>query len=230
MRVCPVALAAVSLVHLLAQATGHHAAAGGTQMLLMPLLAAWLWTATTAPRGRLVSLVLVALGFSWLGDSVPRLLEGTPRFLAMLGAFLVAQLLYAAAFWPARRRSLLARPVLALPYFAVAVLITVACAPGAGFLIPAVAVYAATITAMAVLASGLGRLAAGGGALFVVSDALIALSAFGVLAIPGHSVWVMSTYIVAQLLLVLAVRCAADRTSSPAAAPGPRPPSRRPGN
>ena len=40
----------------------------------------------------------------------------------------------------------------------------------------------------------------------MVSDSLIALDAFGTLTLPAHSVWVMATYLTAQLLLVLAVR------------------------
>ena len=59
---------------------------------------------------------------------------------------------------------------------------------------------------MALLATGLGRAAGVGGAVFVVSDSLIALDAFGTLTLPAHSVWVMATYLTAQLLLVLAVR------------------------
>lgn len=206
MRAVLVALALVSMVHLAAQGLHLDLLAGTTQLLLMPLLAAALLAGTTAPRGRLVQLALVALGCSWLGDTIPRFVGGQAGFLGMLGSFLVAQLVYALAFWPARRRSLLARPMLVLPYLAVAVGIIVLCAPAAGPLLPAVVVYAAAICAMAVLASGLGRLAGIGGAVFVLSDVLIAVNAFGVLMLPGHSVWVMLTYIAAQVMLVLAVR------------------------
>jgi len=87
-----------------------------------------------------------------------------------------------------------------------AVVIIVLCAPAAGALLGAVIAYAAAICVMAVLATGLGPAAGIGAALFVVSDAAIALDAFGVLTLPGQSFWVMSTYIAAQLLLVLAVR------------------------
>lgn len=199
-------LGAASAAHLIAQLLDLTWIADPTQVLLMPLLAAALLLGAPAPRGRLVRLVLVGLGFSWLGDAVPRLLDGQSGFLVMLGGFLIAQVLYAVAFWPFRRRSVLARPALVLPYLVAAVMIIVACAPGAGPMLPAVAVYAAAIVAMAVLATGLGRLAGLGAAAFVVSDALIAMNSFEVLTLPGHGVWVMSTYIAAQAMLVAAVQ------------------------
>ena len=62
---------AVALVHLGAQLAGGGLVADATQVLLMPLLAGVLWCETSSPRGRLVTLVLVALGLSWLGDSAP---------------------------------------------------------------------------------------------------------------------------------------------------------------
>jgi len=44
-------------------------------------------------------------------------------------------------------------------------------------------------------------LAATGGALFMVSDSLIALDRFGGLHLPLHEGWVMATYTTAQALL-----------------------------
>ena len=45
-----------------------------------------------------------------------------------------------------------------------------------------------------------------GGAVFMLSDSLIALDAFADLALPGHGFWVMLTYVLGQVLLVVAVR------------------------
>lgn len=213
MRAAMAALGGIGIVHLLAQLVGSTVVAGVTQVLLMPLLALALWRGTRSPRGPLVRLTLLALGFSWLGDTIPRFVDGDPGFLGMLGSFLLAQLVYAVAFWPRRSRSLLARPRAALPYLLVAVAVVALSAPGAGVLLLAVVVYAAAICAMALLATGLGRTAGIGGAVFVVSDCLIALDAFEVLTLPAHSVWVMATYLTAQVLLVLAVR----GTASPSA-------------
>ncbi|WP_102508447.1 lysoplasmalogenase family protein [Sanguibacter massiliensis] len=75
---------------------------------------------------RLVELTLVALVFSWLGDSVPRLLDGDAAFLTMVSFFLVAQVVYIAAFWPARRRSAAVRACWSLPIYAAALVAVVA--------------------------------------------------------------------------------------------------------
>ena len=199
------AFALVTAVHLVSQLLGHRQIADLTQVLLMPLLALVLLRATRAPRSREVRLVLVALGFSWLGDTLPRLADGDAALLTMIGCFLLAQLVYAAAFWPSLHRSVLGRPLALLPYLLAGATIVGLSAREAGALLPAVAVYALAILAMAVLATGRGRVAAIGGAVFVLSDALIALDAFGVLTLPAHAVWVMATYVAAQVLLVLGV-------------------------
>lgn len=199
------AFALVTAVHLVSQLLGHRQIADLTQVLLMPLLALVLLRATRAPRSREVRLVLVALGFSWLGDTLPRLADGDAALLTMIGCFLLAQLVYAAAFWPSRHRSVLGRPLALLPYLLAGATIVGLSAREAGALLPAVAVYALAILAMAVLATGRGRVAAIGAAVFVLSDALIALDAFGVLTLPAHAVWVMATYVAAQVLLVLGV-------------------------
>lgn len=199
-------LVAVWAVHLAAQLGGVAVLAGFTQVLVMPALAAVLWTSTSSPRGSLVRLALAALALSWFGDSVPRLVPEHLSFLVMVVFFLGAQVVYACAFWPYRRRSLLARPVRAAPYLVAAAAIVLVCAPSAGVLLPAIAVYSAAIATMAVLATGLGRIGAAGGAVFVVSDSLIALDAFDVVTLPVQGFWVMSTYLLAQLLLMIAVR------------------------
>jgi len=68
-----------------------------------------------------------------------------------------------------------------------------------------VLVYGLCLGTMAVLATGVDRLAWVGGAFFLVSDGLIAIDAFSDLDLPAHDVSVMATYVVAQLLLVLGI-------------------------
>jgi uncharacterized membrane protein YhhN len=201
------AFALVAGVHLVAQLVGGGVVADGTQVLLMPLLAGVLWCETSSPRGRLVSLVLLALGLSWLGDSAPQVASGDAAFLLMVGFFLLAQLAYIAAFWPYRARSVLhVHRVRLMGYLAVVVALVAACAPGADELLVPVLVYGACLGAMAVLATGVNRLTAVGGAVFLVSDGLIALDAFVPgFGLPAHGFWVMATYVVAQALLVAGV-------------------------
>lgn len=197
----------LAVVHVGAQLARADTLMTVTQVLLMPLLAVGL-VLLAGTEGRLVRLTLLALGFSWLGDSVPRLLEDDPAFLAMVGCFLVAQLVYVVAFRPyaaasvpvAHRRSLAAY---LLPVAALMAL----CLPDAGVLAPAVVLYGGCLLAMALLASGVHPLAWVGGAVFAVSDGLIATGAFGPWDVPTGvgGAAVMTTYALAQLLIVLGV-------------------------
>lgn len=212
----------VVLVQLTAEWTGAEEVARVAQWLLMPTLAAVVASATRWPRGHLVTWVLVALGFSWLGDLVPSFVGDDASFLVMVGFFMLAQVSYVVAFAPHVRRSVVYRhPLLLLPYAAVLVGLVALCAPGAGSLLVPVALYGGVLTAMAVLATGLGRLATIGGAIFLLSDSLIALDAF----VPswdlaGQGFWVMLTYVVGQGLLAAAV---VVRNGAERRAPAPRP-------
>lgn len=216
------ALTGVTGVHLAAQAVAPDGAVSDlTQVLLMPALAVSLLVATRSPRTRRVRLVTVALVLSWLGDTVPLPLEGDRAFAAMMLFFLGAQLVYAAAFWPARRRSVLRRPPALLPYALAMAAVVALCWEGAGVFRAPLLVYGLAITAMAVLATGLGAQGALGGAVFLASDALIALHSFAGRELSGHDVWVMLTYTAGQALLVHAA--ARHRSQDPASvtAPGP---------
>lgn len=176
-----------------------------TQILLMPALAAVLATGTTTPT-RLSRIVLVALGASWLGDSVPRFLATDPGFLAMVGCFLVAQTAYIGGFAPYRSQSAPWREWRCRwPYLAAFAGLVAWCLPSAGALAPPVIVYGAALTAMALLSPGVSVTAGLGGAIFMASDGLIALHAFPGVTLPAHDFWVMLTYLVGQGLIVAAV-------------------------
>jgi uncharacterized membrane protein YhhN len=211
-------LVVVALVHLVAQLLAPEGTvASVTQPLLMPALAVVLLAGTSVPRPRIVQLTLVALFFSWLGDTVPRFLGGDAAFGSMVGCFLLAQVAYVVAFRPLRRQAPGARPPLMLVYVAALVVLLVLCLDGAGGLALPIAVYGTAITAMAGLSTGLGRVGGIGGAVFMVSDSLIALRAFADVELPAHSFWVMLTYVVGQALLVVAVR---SHATVPARKPG----------
>lgn len=202
------ALVGVTFVHLGAQLGDPGGlVAGVTQVLLMPALG-WVLAAGAAGRQnhrrRLVTLTYVALGCSWLGDTLPRFLAD--GFLVMLGCFLLAQIAYIAAFLPSWRASVAGRgrPLL-VAYAVVLVRLVAACHERAGAFFVPVAVYGTVLTTMAVLATGLGWLAGIGGAVFLASDSLIALREFAGWELPAHGFWVMLTYVLGQTLLVLAV-------------------------
>ena len=96
--------------------------------------------------------------------------------------------------------------MLLVPYVAAVAGLVAACAGGAGGLLVPVLVYGALLGTMAVLSTGVNGLTAAGGALFLVSDGLIALDAFASgFALPGHGFWVMATYVAAQALIVAGV-------------------------
>ncbi|MEP7763198.1 lysoplasmalogenase [Sanguibacter sp. 25GB23B1] len=219
------AFALVALVHLGAHLGGQETLAGWSQWLLMPLLALTLAAATrphgTRPpagrsrRPRLVRLTLVALVASWLGDTAPDLASEGAGFLVMVGFFLVAQVVLVAAFWPYRDRSVLAlgsrsarahRRWFVVPYLVALLALVVACAPGADALLVPVVVYGLALVTMAVLSTGVNTLVWAGGAIFLVSDSLIALDAFADgYDLPRHGFWVMLTYIAAQVLVAAGV-------------------------
>lgn len=203
------ALVVVSLAHLGAQvAAPDGVVADVSQIVLMPALLWVLLTSTPNPKSHLVRLVAAALALSWLGDTLPRFIaDGSDLgFGLMLGSFLLAQLTYVVAFAPFVGRSIVrTRPGLLLPYVLVLAVVIAVTAGGAGAFFPAVVLYGLVIMAMAVLATGIDVVATTGAILFLISDGLIAISAFATLQLPLHGFWVMLTYIVGQTLIALAV-------------------------
>lgn len=234
MRLPLLTVGAVGLAHLVGQLTAPDATfTGATQVLLVPAVAWVLITGIRAAglsRTPLTTLTLVALFFSWLGDSVPRLLTGDTGFLVMMGFFLLAQLAYVAAFLRYRHRSVAwRRPALATPYLLALVGLLAICHGGAGTLFLPVVVYGVALAAMAVLATGLIPPTALGGLLFLAADGLIALDEFTGLALPGgNGFWVMLGYLTAQLLLALGVlkQARAESSRTPVGFPGGRAPGR----
>jgi uncharacterized membrane protein YhhN len=209
------AFIAASTVHLVAQLTSTGGLQTATKPLLMPLLLAWFLLAT--PPGRLRTIVGIGLFWSWLGD-LGLMPSGQGWFLVGLGAFLVAQLTYSVAFWPFRDRSVVRRPALAAPYLVVLVGLLVVLWDHLGDLRLPVIAYAVVIITMAMLATGLGRIVATGAALFVLSDALIAVnSVAGILRLPAHGFWVMLTYLAAQALIAQGVQRVALQPTADAA-------------
>ncbi|WP_344490269.1 lysoplasmalogenase [Streptomyces enissocaesilis] len=162
--------------------------------LLMPLLAAY-----AAVRGAPRTLV-VALLLGWGGDVF--LLAGADwAFMAGMGCFAAGHVCYLALF----RRGRTSRALGA--GYAAALVATVALLwPGlpAGLRVP-VAGYSLLLTLMALRAGATGLCAGLGGALFLLSDTLIATGVAGWPQLPAPGFWVMLTYAAAQYLLVTGV-------------------------
>lgn len=195
----------VTLVHLVALVADAATAAAWTQVLLMPALALVLLALPRGDRGPAWPWALGALAASWVGDSLPRVVPEDARFLAMVGGFAVAQVLWIVAFTRVDRGRSPAAWTLLLVVVAVALLaVTV---PEAGMLAPAVVVYGLLLLGVAWLAASHGWIGGVGGALFVLSDGLIALGAFrpDLVDWPERDLIVMATYVAAQALFVVVI-------------------------
>lgn len=181
-----------SAVHLVLVAVAWSPLESVTKALLMPLLAAWV-AARRGPR-----LLVAALLLSWLGDVA---LEIDGLFLAGMGAFAAAHLCYVTYFVRAGALGVLRRRwAVPLVYAVVWAVLLFLLWPGLGDLRVPVACYSLLLTATAVTAAGHGLRAAAGGALFLLSDTLIALDLAGG-DFPLRGLLVMSTYLAAQYLL-----------------------------
>ena len=145
--------------------------------------------------------VLIGLGLSWVGDVA--LLWPREGFLPGLVSFLLAHLAYLMAF--TRERRLAARVLPFVVYALIAALVLSQLWPGvpAALRAPVVA-YVLCLSAMAAQTAVLAlcgdprtRVLALGGALFMLSDALLASNKFGA-PLPLASLWILSSYWAAQ--------------------------------
>lgn len=195
--------ALVVAVHLGALAVGARQISVPTQILLMPALAL---VALTARPSRLRTWTLVALAFSFLGDTLPQFAAQEWKLPLMLGSFLLAHVAWIAGLWPLRRESAVwRRPAALIPYLLVALAVLGWCLPGAGILAPAVVIYALALLTTASLATAFGWAGWLGGALYIVSDSLIALQSFTEFDFAGRQIVIMGCYAIAHGLLVLGV-------------------------
>jgi uncharacterized membrane protein YhhN len=164
-----------------------------------------------APRQR--RLILLGLALSLAGDVF--LLWPQRGFLPGLVAFLLAHLAYIAAFCVPVR--LAARPLAFAAYALVALAILSLLWGGIpGALRAPVVAYVVCLAAMAAQAlvwwrtstaadAGLARRAALGGALFMVSDGLLATNKFAA-ALPLAALWILASYWLAQWSIASALR------------------------
>lgn len=158
------------------------------------------------PRYRLA--ILVGLAFSLAGD-IFLMLPGD-RFVAGLASFLAAHIAYLTAF--SLGVGFGSRSALLVPYAMVAIAVMAVLWPRLGRLRIPVVIYVVALVAMAWQATTravvdrtqLADAAAAGAALFVVSDAALAINRFRVKFRAAQAL-VMSTYVTAQALIALSV-------------------------
>ncbi|MFJ8488505.1 lysoplasmalogenase [Streptomyces sp. NPDC094038] len=190
-------------------AVGFHPGHVVAKVLLMPLLA------VSAARAGAPRLLVAALLCGWGGD-VLLLSAADPAFMAGMASFAAGHVCYLVLFrrqGPPHARARL----LALGYAAALVTLVALLWPDlpTGLRVP-VAGYSTLLTAMAyTAATRLGPLAGLGGALFMVSDTLIATGVADWPQPPRPDFWIMLTYAAAQFLLV---RGTLDARAAPATA------------
>lgn len=168
-----------------------------TKPLLMLLLAGFVGLESKS--------LLVVLFFAWLGDVFLLIPGDNPLFFQLgLGSFLFMQFAYIRLFH-LRSRGFWHWSLLPIAIYVVSLLSFLWPHLAEGLRIP-VLVYAVALGAMLYFGIKLSdQVIFWGALLFVISDSLLALGKF-YYAIPGNSFWVMSTYILAQLLLITRLR------------------------
>ena len=190
--------AATSAAHLGAILTDSPALQHATKPALMPLLAAHSLTAVDRAPKLLAPALLLSAG----GDILLQA-GGDTAFLAGMGSFAAAHVCYVTMFVQRgalddRRRT----AVVAAAYAAAWAVLVGRLWPGLGDLRIPVAVYSLLLTSTAVTSARLGWRTGLGGALFLLSDTLIATQLAKWRELPGHEFWIMATYVVAQYLLM----------------------------
>lgn len=210
--VWPSAFAVVAVVHLGLNVAGATPWDSATKCLLAPLLAAWVLS-VGGPR-----ILVVALAFCVLGDLFLELSPSDTWFLPGMGAFAVAHVCFVSYFVSRGALDWLTeRPLVGAAYLAAAVALVSWLWGGLepGLRVP-VAVYALLLTTTALCAWAIGPIAAVGGLLFLLSDALIALDVAGRWTPPVPGLWIMLTYALAIGLLTAGALAGRAGTRLPA--------------
>ncbi len=200
---------AIALVHVIAIALGAEAIAAPTKFFLMPALAIaaiWALRGYGATWPAAATLLFLALAFSWLGDGAAFFFPIPGAELpVMLLCFGIAHLLYIWIF--TRHVNPRALPPWTLVYAVWWGVMLAVLWPHLGALTAAVAVYGLVLAGTAAFSARGTRLTAIGGAVFLVSDTLLALRLF----LPGGlpemlaGPWIMLAYTLGQGLLVLGI-------------------------
>lgn len=208
-------LAIVEMAALIVADCTHEAAAYSiarwVKPFLMPSLAIAAMLDRRIPR-KTARFIICALIFHAAGD-ILLLFSGENYFIAGIGAFFIGHILYLVSLWglldgikSGGKIGIIALTAglavgLMLPYRI------------SGFLQICAYIYGATLLSLVSFSlTGLIRghrnavLSLIGGVLFVISDSLIAVSAFHSLHLPFHDSLIMLTYLAAQFLIVISFR------------------------
>jgi uncharacterized membrane protein YhhN len=188
--------AIAATLNVIASGIGSHPLDHVTKPVLMPLLALVVWAAVPTPPSR--RLIIAGLLFATGGD-IALMDSATVTFLIGMALFLGCHICYITAF--ARGGAfvrLRSRPTAAIAYGIVLVIALIFLWGPLGGMAAPIAVYAIALATMASAASTFGLRVGIGGALFLLSDMLIALGIANV-NLPGFLV--MITYVIGQAMI-----------------------------
>lgn len=196
---------AMSVVHVAALAADADALAAPTKLTLMPMLAlAAVWGAAGSSWTGAHTLLLVAIGLSWLGDGAGTFFPFAPELPMMLLCFGLAHIAYIVLFW--RRLAVRRVPLWAGVYAVWWIVLLAVLWPHLGGLSFAVAAYGLVLGGTAVAASRCHPLIVWGGVFFLTSDSVLAFRLFMPDAMPDWtSPLVMLTYCLGQGLIAAGV-------------------------
>jgi len=189
----------LTVAHVMAAGADVPWAEWATKPLLMPLLALYV-----VRRGG-SRLVVAALLLSAAGDVALQFDAGTGLFLVGMVFFAAAHVCYVSFFLRGDGlRRLRARWWIPVAYLAIWIALIVWLWPGLDALQIPVAFYSLLLISTGATSAAYGVRAGIGGALFVLSDTLIAVRLADLPGPPGPDIWVMVTYAAAQFLLATA--------------------------
>ncbi len=192
--------------------TGNQYVQYASKPLLMLLLAHLFVSEVAGPKSRLTFLILLALFFSWLGDVLLMFQERQSVFFLLgLSSFLIAHVVYVLFFHKIRiAETIMSRWWILLIVAAYYAGLIIWLSPYLGEMKLPVRVYGLVISFMLMMALHMlyiannkaGRLFVAGAILFVVSDSILAINKFFT-PVWWASAWIMITYGVAQLFIVM---------------------------
>lgn len=205
----------LSLLHLIGHLLGQETLHMGTKPLLMPALGFYFWK--ECPVTPLNKFVYLALLFSWLGDSLLIFSDYKELFFMMgLIGFLIAHIVYIIMNLnfvnDGNSRLVFKWPSLA--FILLGILIFSQLLENLGSMSIPVAIYTSVICMMGITAYGRAdrtqptdyRLIMAGALLFIISDSILAFNQFKQ-PIAFAGIWVMTSYLAGQYLLIQGYLC-----------------------
>ena len=199
----------VSIVNLVAQIVNSAELDQFTKPILMPLLLYYIYESSRGKVTLRVLLLSLAVLLSWIGDVTLLQQAEEIYFMMGIGLFFLAHAMYIIVLKKSVFQSVQFDVLKVLPFALFAIILFKFLIPNAGdFAIP-IFIYGIAISVMAGTArlregntsQESYRLAMYGSILFLISDSLLAIDKFYA-EIPLNGLWVMSTYITAQVFLV----------------------------